>query len=65
MLRFNVDGMSCDHCVRSVTKAIQSVDSRAEVKIDLAAKTVEVQTGADRQAVSKAITDAGYGVVAA
>lgn len=64
MLRFNVDGMSCGHCVQSVTKAIQSVDPRAEVKIDLATKTVEAQTGADRQAVSKAIEDAGYQVVA-
>jgi copper chaperone len=38
MLRLNLEGMSCNHCVRSVTEAVMSVDPKAEVHIDLAAK---------------------------
>lgn len=62
MLRLNVDGMSCGHCVASVTEAVKSVDPAAEVSVDLAAKTVEAQTRADAARVSAAIAAAGYAV---
>jgi len=62
MLRLNVDGMSCGHCAGAVTRAVQAVDPNAEVRVDLAAKTVEARTKADAGAVAKAITDAGYAV---
>lgn len=65
MLRLNVDGMSCGHCVGAVTRAVQAVDPNAEVRVDLAAKSVEARTDADRDAVAKAIADAGYAVQAA
>lgn len=65
MLRFNVDGMSCNHCAQAVTKAVKSVDPGAEVRVDLAAKLVEADTQADSKRVSQAIADAGYVVVAA
>lgn len=60
MLRLNVDGMSCGHCVGAVTRAVQGVDPSAEVRVDLAAKTVEARTVAEPGAVAKAIADAGY-----
>lgn len=28
MLRFNVEGMSCGHCVGAVTRAVQGLDPR-------------------------------------
>jgi copper chaperone len=60
MLRLIVDGMSCGHCVASVTEAVKGVDPAAEVRVDLAAKTVEAQTQADPAGVSAAIAAAGY-----
>jgi len=65
MLRLSVDGMSCNHCVQSVTKAVLAVDPGAKVQIDLAAKTVDAETSVDRETVTKAITEAGYTVAAA
>lgn len=65
MLRLNVEGMSCGHCVRSVTEAVKSVDPKAEVRVDLRAKQVEAETAADPKVVMRAITDAGYTVAAA
>lgn len=65
MLRLNVDGMSCGHCVGAVTRAVQAVDPNAEVRVDLAAKSVEARTDAGRDAVAKAIADAGYAVQSA
>lgn len=60
MLRLKVEGMSCGHCVGAVTRAVQAVDPQAEVKVDLAAGTVDARTGADPAAISGAITAAGY-----
>ncbi len=65
MLRLNVDGMSCGHCVRSVTEAVKRVDPKAEVRVDLQAKQVEAETDADAKVVMRAIADAGYAVSAA
>jgi copper chaperone len=31
---FQVQGMTCGHCERAVTQAVQRVDPAAEVKID-------------------------------
>ena len=59
---FEVQGMTCGHCERAVTNAIQGVDANAQVKIDRAAKRVEVETSADRAAVAAAIAEEGYQV---
>lgn len=59
---FDVQGMTCGHCVSAVTKALKAVDPQAEVKIDLAAGKVEVQSQRDRAALARAITEEGYQV---
>lgn len=38
----NVDGMSCDHCVKAITKAVGSLPGVSDVAVDLSAKTVTV-----------------------
>lgn len=60
MITFSVPDMSCGHCVATVTKAIKTLDSAAEVQVELAGKTVTVQTSAPAPAVAKALEDAGY-----
>ena len=64
MYEFQVEGMSCGGCVRSVTKSVQTVDSNARVDVDLAAKKVRVDTEASLEAVKSAISEAGYPVTA-
>lgn len=61
---FQVQGMTCGHCVRAVTEAVKSVDPQAEVKVDLATGKVDVQSQRDRTALAKAIQDEGYQVAA-
>ena len=62
---YSVDGMTCGHCVASVTAEVTKVAGVAGVDVDLAAKTVTV-TGEpiDDAAVRDAIDEAGYAVVA-
>lgn len=60
MLRYQVDDLSCGHCVQTVTQAIKGVDPIAVVKIDLPTKRVEVQSSAADLVVAGAIRAAGY-----
>jgi copper chaperone len=59
---FQVQGMTCGHCERAVTQAVQRVDPAAEVKIDRLAGKVEVQTTQPREAIAQAIAEEGYAV---
>jgi copper chaperone len=59
-MKLNVPDMSCGHCVGVITKAVKSVDPAAEVKPDLAAKQVTVETTAPAEAVARALDEAGY-----
>ncbi|AMZ72805.1 copper chaperone [Pseudomonas sp. NFACC23-1] len=60
MQTFNVQGMSCGHCVKAITQALKSKDPAADVQIDLGAKTVQVQSSLPADAVLAAIKEEGY-----
>lgn len=61
MIAFEVNDMSCGHCVSSITKAVQAIDPQARVEVDLAGRKVQVEPGqADAQQVRDAITQAGF-----
>ena len=62
--QFQVQGMTCGHCVKAVTQAVKSVDPQAEVQVDLASGKVDVQTQQDRTAIARAIEEEGYQVAA-
>jgi copper chaperone len=62
-----VKGMSCQHCVISVTKALTLLEGIKNVQVDLAKGEVRFDntnnTASDR--IQKAIEDAGYEVISA
>lgn len=60
--QFHVTGMTCNHCVRAVTEAVQAVDPAAQVKVDLPAGQVQIESVAAREALAHAITEEGYRV---
>ncbi|WP_208293504.1 heavy-metal-associated domain-containing protein [Zophobihabitans entericus] len=59
-MKLIVNNMSCGHCVKTVTKAIQSIDSAAKVDVDLAKKEVAITGNVSLEAAIKAINDAGF-----
>ncbi|NUU38534.1 heavy-metal-associated domain-containing protein [Pseudomonas sp. C2B4] len=59
---FNVEGMSCGHCVRAITEAVQAKDPAASVRVDLAAKEVGVESALTADQVIALISEEGYGV---
>ena len=62
MIKFNVQGMTCGGCARAVTNAVQQADPAAAVDVDLAGKTVSVESSADPAGLKAAIEEAGYRV---
>lgn len=61
---YTVTGMTCGHCVASVTEEVGGVDGVAEVQVDLATglMTVTTEGPADEAAVRAAVAEAGYAV---
>jgi len=60
MIELNVPDMTCEHCVSAVTRAARSVDSQAEVRVDLAGRRVRVDGQGSIEAFMRALEEAGY-----
>ena len=58
---FKVQGMSCGHCVKTITQALQRCDAAAEVQVDLAAGEVRVASRVAAELLMQAIVEQGYG----
>ena len=61
---FIVEGMTCGHCEKAVTKAVLAVDAQAKVVIDRTQNKVHVTSEKTREALAEAIADEGYRVTA-
>jgi copper chaperone CopZ len=60
-LRLDIEGMSCDHCLASVRKALASVPGVSVSDVRLGQATVLVDPAqADVGALIDAVQDAGY-----
>jgi copper chaperone len=65
MKSIKIKGMSCQHCVMAVTKALSAVNGVKDVNVDLkngVATYEEIKAGAP-EVVAAAIKKAGYEVV--
>ena len=61
MITFEVNDMTCGHCVSTITKALKAADSDAKVQIDLETHRVRVEpASADAEELADAIKEAGY-----
>lgn len=63
--QFLVEGMTCSHCVRSVTEEVSAIDGVSGVEVDLHAgdvSTVTVSSAVplDKERVREAVEEAGY-----
>lgn len=63
MLHFSVENMSCGHCVRSITAALQALDPQAQVKIDLARGELDFSGQLAAEQVLEVLRTQGYPAV--
>ncbi len=63
-LELPISGMTCDHCVGTVRRALESVPGVVSARVDLAGKNavIELSRNVDRDSLKMAIEQAGYGV---
>ena len=59
---YTVTGMTCQHCVASVTEELSAIDAVTAVDVDLAtgAVTVTSDRALEADEVAAAVTEAGY-----
>lgn len=63
MYEFKVQGMTCRNCVNSLKKAIQALDPKVDLEVNLPAQTVKVRSDIDLNSIERAIEEAGYPVI--
>ncbi|MEB3372067.1 heavy-metal-associated domain-containing protein [Saccharopolyspora mangrovi] len=57
---YHVTGMTCQHCVASVTEEVGALDGVTDVKVDLPTGAVTVVGSAPEASVRAAVEEAGY-----
>lgn len=62
-MKLYVEGMTCGHCIKTITRALTALDPAATVAVDLDEHLVHVSGAIDAAAATAAIEDAGYTVV--
>jgi copper chaperone len=65
IMTVKIKGMSCNHCVMAVTKALNGIEGIKNVKVDLAKgeATFDNEKPIDAKVIKDAIEKAGYEVV--
>lgn len=59
-----IEGMSCEHCVKSVETALNSLEGIVSVVVDLDKKNAVIEVnGVEDQAIKDVIDDIGFDVV--
>jgi copper chaperone len=61
-MRLKVSGMTCQHCVSAITRAVQRIPAITDVAVDLDRGEVTVSGNPDVRAVRAAIAEEGYEV---
>ena len=63
-MELKVAGMTCGHCAKAVTAAIQARDPAAQVEVLLAEGLVRAATTLPRAEIAAVIAEEGYQVAA-
>lgn len=61
MIVFQVNDMTCGHCVATITKVVKAADPSAQVRIELDRHLVMIEPGiTDAKKLEAVIQEAGY-----
>ncbi|MFV0461950.1 MAG: heavy-metal-associated domain-containing protein [Nostocoides sp.] len=62
---YTVTGMTCGHCVASVTEEVSEVAGVTDVQVDLDSSTMTVtsEVPVEKDTIAAAVTEAGYVLV--
>jgi copper chaperone len=60
VVELTVEGLTCGHCVRAVTQAIQALDPAAKVEIALPSGALRAETVLTPARLAEAVAGEGY-----
>jgi len=63
MTTIKIKGMSCQHCVNSVRKALETISGISNVRIDLSTGEATFDGKVDLQTVKEAIAKIGFEMI--
>ncbi|MGB3510644.1 MAG: heavy-metal-associated domain-containing protein [Microcoleaceae cyanobacterium] len=61
-MQLKVPSISCSGCADTITKAIKTHESEADVQVDVEKKIVTVETKASEESIKEVITAVGHTV---
>ncbi|AJZ56995.1 heavy-metal-associated domain protein [Paraburkholderia fungorum] len=59
-MELEVKDMTCGHCASVITRAVKDVDTQAKVEIDIAARSVRIESAREASEFISAIRNEGY-----
>lgn len=65
MLTLQIPTISCGHCARAITEAVQELDPAARVDVDIARKQATIETSAATAVVLARLDEEGFAATAA
>ena len=60
MIELTINDMTCGGCVASITRVVKGLDPSATVDADVASKRVRIDSTINSEAVTAAISNAGF-----
>lgn len=63
MIELTLPTMTCGHCVKTVTAAVQRVDAAAKLQIDLPTHQVRIESSQPAAEFQRALAEEGYAPV--
>jgi copper chaperone len=60
MIELTLPTMTCGHCVKAVTAAVQQVDAAAKLQIDLPTHRVRIESTRPAADFERALAEEGY-----
>jgi copper chaperone len=62
MVVLKIDGMTCGHCVKAVSSALEQIPGVRAVRVDLERGQAEIDGSAELAQLIKAVREEGYDV---
>jgi copper chaperone len=60
MIQLTLPTMTCGHCVKTVTAAVQQVDAAAKLQIDLPTHQVQIESTHPADEFRRVLAEEGY-----
>lgn len=62
-LNLKIDGMGCEHCIKSVKEALEGVNGVKVLDVKIGSAEVEVENDSVLNEIKEKLDDAGYDLV--